>query len=422
MYKLLDKSGNKDYTCKVVYTKKRVLMIKILHHDLPIASFTQDRHRYLIDYHNLSLEHSITLSLPNTQKFYTYDHRFPPYFETFLPEGYLYEIFKNLLTKEYGYIDDYLIFSKLAPNIQGRIAFESDFDKLDFDALNIETIAQNDSGDTFKKLLDLFLGKNAISGVQPKTVALLKDKETLRIREYIIKTWGEEYPHLAENEYFCLNACKKAGIEIPRITLSKNKRFLIVENFIFQEGETLGFEEILSLQKKNRISKYTGSYEQVAKTIYRFTSHKKSSLMAYFRMIVMNYLLKNGDAHLKNFGLLYDDTFGHIRLSPAYDVVNTTSYIFQDKPALTLQGQKIWHGEETLIQFGVKQCLLTRKEAETIYRQCTNALRETIDDIERYLIANPAFAVIGRRMIESFNVSLKNQSIKELPHELTRTW
>lgn len=96
------------------------------------------------------------------------------------------------------------------------------------------------------------MNKNAISGIQPKTVALLKSKETLHIKEYIIKTWGAEYPNLAENEYFCLKACQKAGIEISNVTLSKNKKFLIVENFIFNGDEILGFEEVLSLMDKNR--------------------------------------------------------------------------------------------------------------------------------------------------------------------------
>jgi len=397
-------------------------MVDIYLKDIAVASFTQDNLSYLIDYQNLEIENSIALSLPNSKKFYMYAYRFPPFFETFLPEGYLYEIFKNLLTKEYGYIDDYLIFSKLAPNIQSRVAFKSDFSKLDFDFLEIENIVENDSSDTFKKLLNTFLSKNAISGVQPKTVALLKHKETLHIKEYIIKTWGEEYPNLAENEYFCLKACQRAGIKIPNITLSKNKTFLIVENFIFEEGETLGFEEVLSLQDKNRNEKYDGSYEQVAKSIYQFTTQKKESLSAYYKTVVMNYLLKNGDAHLKNFGLLFSSDFSRIWFSPTYDVVNTTSYIYQDKPALMMQGKKVWFDKEVLVSFGMKHCLLTQKEAECFYLECENALKETIEEIEYYIVKNPYFRTIGRRMIESFKISLENKIIKELPLELTRTW
>ena len=397
-------------------------MIKLFIKEKHIASFIQDKNSYLIDYKDFDIKNSITLSLPNTKRFYTYEHRFPPYFETFLPEGYLYEVFKNLLTKEYGYIDDYLIFSKLAPNIDARVSFESDYTRLDFSFLDIDTVLENDSSDTFSKLLEMFLNKNAISGVQPKTVALLKNKETLYLKEYIIKTWGDEFPNLAENEYFCLQACKKVGIQIPNIQLSKNKKFLVVENFIFQGNEVFGFEEILSLMDKNKTQKYSGSYEQVAKIIYQFTTNKQESLQEYFKIVVMNYLLKNGDAHLKNFGLLFSDDFSTIRLSPAYDIVNTTAYIFKDKPALTLGGKKIWWSKENLVDFGVKNCLLTKKEALEIYKVCCKAIEETITDITHYIKENQEFKIIGKRMCESFKVSLQDKTIKELPLELTRTW
>jgi len=397
-------------------------MIRLYIKNKQIASFKQDDKNYLIDYENFDIKNSICLSMPNTKRFYTYSYRFPPYLESFLPEGYLYEIFKNILTKEYGYIDDYLIFSKLASNINARVNFKSDFVKLDFDFLDMDNILENDSHDTFTKLLEIFLNKNAISGVQPKTLALLKDKETLHVKEYIVKTWGDEYPSLAENEFFCLNACKKVDIKIPNIKLSKNKKFLLVENFIFDNDKILGFEEILSLMDKNRTNKYDGSYEQVAKIIYQFTTNKKESLKEYFKIVVMNYLLKNGDGHLKNFGLLFSSDFSEIYLSPAYDIVNTTSYIFKDKPALMMHGKKVWYAKNDLLEFGVKSCMLTKKEANLFYNQCIDALLDTISDIQIYIKLNPGFTTIGNRMCESFNISLENKTIKELPIELTGTW
>jgi len=397
-------------------------MIEISLQNSLIATFTQDKNSYLIDYKNFQIENSIALSVPNTKKFYTYEHRFPPYFETFIPEGYLYEIFKNILTKEHGTIDDYLIFSKLAPNIESRLHYSSDFSQLNFDFLTVENILEDDSSDTFDKLLHTFLDKNAISGVQPKTIALLKDKETLHVKEHIIKTWGNEYPNLAENEYFCLKACEYAGLTIPQIQLSKNRNFLLVENFIFLEDEVLGFEEILSIIDKNRIKKYDGSYEQVAKVIYEFTTNKKESLSHYFKMIVMSYLLKNGDAHLKNFGLLFSRDFSKIFLSPVYDVVNTTVYIHKDKPALMLGGKKVWWGRDELENFGVKSCLLTAKEAKTAYEECVKALEIMMQELEEYMYENPNFKTIGNRMLDSFKLSLKHKTMKELPLELTRTW
>ena len=173
---------------------------------------------------------------------------------------------------------------------------------------------------------------------------------------------------------------------------------------------------------KNRTNKYDGSYEQVAKIIYQFTTNKKESLKEYFKIVVMNYLLKNGDGHLKNFGLLFSSDFSEIYLSPAYDIVNTTSYIFKDKPALMMHGKKVWYAKNDLLEFGVKSCMLTKKEANLFYNQCIDALLDTISDIQIYIKLNPGFTTIGNRMCESFNISLENKTIKELPIELTGTW
>jgi len=254
---------------------------------------------------------------------------------------------------------------------------------------------KNDTNDTFNYLLNIFLQKNAISGIQPKTIAILKDKEKLSIKNYIIKTWGDEFPYLAENEYISLKTLEFAGIKIPNIYLSKNKKFLVVERF---DGKNLGFEEVLSLMGKVRTFKYNGSYEQVAKTIYQYLSEPKE-MEEFFKLIVMNYLLKNGDAHLKNFGLLFNDDLSEIHLAPAYDVVTTTAYIFKDKPALTLFGRKKWYYEE-LIEFGQKYCFL--ENAKDLFDECIEARNKGIILLEEYINNNPHFEIIGKRMLDSW--------------------
>ncbi len=397
-------------------------MVDIFLQNSKIATFKQDKHSYLLDYMDFELKNSISLSLPNSQRFYTWEHRFPPYFETFLPEGYLYEIFKNILIKEYGYIDEYLIFSLLSPNIISRVGFKSDFKDIKFPSFDIDEILSNDTKDTFNHLLNTFLDKNSISGVQPKTVALVKDKDSLDFKEYIIKTWGDEFVYLAENEYFSLKALKRAGVKIPNIKLSKNKKFLLVEKFIFNNNEVLGFEEVLSLMDKNRINKYQGSYEQVSKIILQFSTNKTTSMKQFFKTVVMNYLLKNGDAHLKNFGLLFDRDFKTIKLAPAYDIVTTTAYIFKDKPALTLDGKKIWHSKDTLISFGQKYCLLSKKEALQNYEECEDALKDSIKELENYIQNNPHFKVIGKRMLDSWQLSLRGKPLKEISDDTIRDW
>ena len=51
--------------------------------------------------------------------------------------------------------------------------------------------------------------------------------------------------------------------------------------------------------------------------------------------LVLNWLLGNGDAHLKNFGVLYRDDL-EVRLAPFYDCVATLPYLPEDVPALAL--------------------------------------------------------------------------------------
>jgi serine/threonine-protein kinase HipA len=122
---------------------------------------------------------------------------------------------------------------------------------------------------------------------------------------------------------------------------------------------------------------------------------------------------------LKNFGLLFNNDFSKIRLSPAYDIVNTTVYIHKDKPALTMFGKKVWYSKE-LIEFGVKYCLLTKKESTDIYNICVDVLHQTIEEMQKYINQNPNFKQVGKKMIDSFK--LFDRTIKEVDDELIRTW
>lgn len=315
------------------------------------------------------------------------------------------------------------VFSLLASNIENRVTFKSDNDSLDFPSLNLAEILENYTQDTFNNLVQTFLSKNAISGVQPKSLALIRDKESLYLKEYIVKTWGDEFAYLSENEYICLKAVQKAGVEIPEIYLSKNKKFLVVKKFIYKDDNTLwGFEEILSLQDKNRDKKYSGSYEQVAKVIYGFVSNKRESMSAFYKTIVMSYLLKNGDAYLKNFGLLFSDDFSEIKFSPTYDIVTTTAYIFKDKPALTLSGKKVWWGRDELVKFGQTSCMLSKKESIGAYDECLKALKSSISDLETYIKKNSAFSKVGKIMLDSWSLGISGETIKEVDDELIRSW
>jgi serine/threonine-protein kinase HipA len=86
---------------------------------------------------------AISLSMPFRESTYTSYYHLHPIFEMNMPEGYLFEIFKNLLSKEYGYINDFLTLSYLAPNIEGRLRFKSDFEQKIFPIFDTKTKFKN---------------------------------------------------------------------------------------------------------------------------------------------------------------------------------------------------------------------------------------------------------------------------------------
>ena len=384
--------------------------------------YEKDNDAYGFNYKENALP--ISLIMPYRSSTYTWKHKLHPVFEMNMPEGYLFEIFKNYLSKEYGYLDDFLIFSYLCTNIQSRLEYKSWFDAKHFSSISLDAVLKNDTPDTFSKILHMFLDKNAISGVQPKTIALIEDKATLSTKEYIIKTWGDDYKYLAENEYFCLKAVERAGVEIPTVMLSENKNFLLVERFNYDKASNtfLGFEEVLVLMGKNRDEKYSGSYEAVAKLIYTVTTDKLQAMRDLFKTIVMSYLLKNGDAHLKNFGVIYSNDFKTISFAPAYDIVNTCVYIYKDKPALSMFGKKVWFGKIDLIKFGIQRCHLSSSQAKHCYEQCIQALKTSIEALTVYLKEHDAFLEIGLKMLDTWQLSLDEKKYKEIPDAVTRTW
>ncbi len=68
--------------------------------------------------------------------------------------------------------------------------------------------------------------------------------------------------------------------------------------------------------------KYEGSYEEIGLLVKRFVAASAPALEKFSRLIVFNYIISNGDAHLKNFSLIRDDT-GEYHLAPAYDLMST---------------------------------------------------------------------------------------------------
>ena len=322
---------------------------------------------------NASPDQFVSLTMP--VRFRDYVHpRLHPLFEMHLPEGYLLSVLKKQFAK-LTETDDFGMLQLLAPSIRGRVHYGVAGSGLP-DDLELDHLLYGSNEGLFEELVKRFALRSALSGVQPKVLAQVENKATLRLEDYIVKSWGPDYPALALNEYCCMLALKNAGIPVPEFYLSEDESLFIMKRVdLKREGVAMGFEDMCVLQAKSRDDKYGGSYEQVAKTIKTFVNprFKAESLQQFFKMVVMNNWLQNGDGHLKNFGLIYEDVRS-VRLAPAYDVVSTTAYIRHDVAALTLMGSKKWWNRKHLLRFGVQVCDLPATQAERLFGECEEGL------------------------------------------------
>lgn len=111
-------------------------------------------------------------------------------------------------------------------------------------------------------------------------------------------------------------------------------------------------------------------------------TNRNASLEAFFRLLVFNCVIRNGDAHLKNFGILYGDpsTAGRDAcLSPVYDLVCTTVFIPKDVLAPSIRGSKGWPNGKMLERFGKEVCDV-KDPAATIDEVIEGALGYRADD------------------------------------------
>ena len=172
---------------------------------------------------------------------------------------------------------------------------------------------------------------------------------------------------------------------MPNFQLSEDGAALILDRFDLSDGAYLGFEDFCVLNGLQTADKYSGSYEsRLFKRLsdYMGPAARTKSARDLFRLFVLNCALRNGDAHLKNFGILYSDVNGEAELAPVYDLVTTTAYLPQDAMALTLNGTTRWPDVRKLIELGQVRANLSKKDIDGILEATADALSGTLGQDE----------------------------------------
>jgi len=343
----------------------------------------------------------------------------PPIFEMNLPEGVLRERLRLAFAKAAGTFDEFDLLSIVGRSQIGRIRYTGDKEQLSEDVplQSVEEIlARRRGGDLLPYLIEKFAVFSGISGVQPKILVRdeqasvpLKLAETRLSQSYrgathIVKLWEpHEYPQLAANEYFCLRAAEKCGLEVPPYRLSEDAMALVIDRFDLRpDGTYRGFEDFCVLNARRTDEKYKGSYEtSIMKRLQEFanSTHVHEDVEKLFALIALNCALRNGDAHLKNFAIVYEDVRLEARIAPAYDLVTTTVYLPKDTMALTLNGTTRWPNAKELRRLGETRMSSTPSKVKGILARIEQAMADTLVEIRLYAKEHPDFAEIGNRMI-----------------------
>jgi serine/threonine-protein kinase HipA len=247
----------------------------------------------------------------------------------------------------------------------------------------------------FAALVERYAQYSGVSGIQPKV--LVRDdgsvnfgslggstkaaRLTTQGTTHIVKAFDvRRYPGLAVNEHFCLRAARASGLNVVNAALSHDGQLLAIERFdLLSGGRYAAFEDGCSLTGRRSEDKYTGSYEQLAATFARAitgVTDPAKEMGRFFRSVVLSVAVRNGDAHRKNFGVLYNDPTIAVALAPIFDIVTTTPYRRQDTLALTIDGSKRWPAAKRLEKFGVSRCGLRPEEAKLAIAQVVEGVSE----------------------------------------------
>lgn len=355
---------------------------------------------------------AVSLTMPpRVESYLSGVGRLHPIFDMNLPEGSL----RQWLMKVVPDFDDMILLRLTGASQIGRLQFDSGAPVPN--GIKVEEILAYDGAeDLFHHLLEVYGKASGVSGVQPKVLVrdvpghkMSRDhKVAVRGTTHLVKTWDATCPQLAWNEHFCLKAARHAGLATPDWDVSRNGKFLVLDRFDLSPDAYLGVEDMCVLAGMTTAQKYQGSYEQLAKSLRVFITPESEIVAArdFFKMVALSCAVRNGDAHRKNFCLVYESAASRRGgLAPTFDIVTTTAYLPMDSLALTMAGSKRWPDRRTLLRFA-GTCDLTPEQAAG----CLSEVAAGVEMARAELITGirdiPEFGETGGRMLASWDEGL----------------
>tara|TARA_R110002167_G_scaffold329041_4_gene535628 strand:- start:363 stop:1643 length:1281 start_codon:yes stop_codon:yes gene_type:complete len=287
------------------------------------------------------------------------NQRLHPTLSNLLPEGALRELIAQSLKVHPD--NEFEILSYLSEDLPGAIVAT---------AMNPDDIPEhllNDNGRLGKAIkLDTSASshKFSLAGVQMKFSMKERDgrfnftEKKGELGDWIIKTPSTNHKDVPLNEYTAMTLAAIAGVEVPEIKLIEvtklnnlpqiklpDEQYAYgIKRFDRAPNSRIHMEDFAQVLVKYPHEKYgSANYEQIGRVLYQYSGDGLADAQQFARRLLVNILLANGDAHLKNWSLSYSDQVT-ARLSMSYDIVTTSVYIENEQEfALKLGNNKEWY-------------------------------------------------------------------------------
>lgn len=274
---------------------------------------------------NLHARHAATLRLPN-------------WFSNLLPEGRL----RDLIAADSGVSvqREMELLAHVGHDLPGavRILWEDE----EPEPLEAPGDAQPESPSVQQQAW-----RFSLAGVAIK-FSMIRRSDKLRLPatglggDWIVKLPDPMYRHVPQNEFAMMELAASAGLEVPERMLVPRENLEALPENVWESREDVAYavkrfdrrpdgslvhmEDLAQVRNFHASKKYVGTFESVAAFVFRGLD--EPSLHEFVRRLTFNILISNGDAHLKNWSLFYEDP-RRPRLSPAYDLVSTAMYAMQ---------------------------------------------------------------------------------------------
>lgn len=208
---------------------------------------------------------------------------------------------------------------------------------------------------------------------------------------YILKPSTADYPQLPEVEDLTMHLAAAANIKtVPHslIRMQSGSLAYVTKRVDRTKEGKLAMEDMCQLTERLTEDKYHGSYEQIGKTIMKYSNTPGLDVINFLELVLFSFITGNADMHLKNFSLLDKPRLGMI-LSPAYDLVNTTLVNPDDKEemALTLNGKKKKLNKEDFVA-AMNTLKVEEKQQQNIFNKMEKALPKWLDWIDQSFLSD----------------------------------